>query len=717
MVNDPLQHLEVELERIDLLLHREILRLRVTYQLSLDEFRGLYVSDRQVDALIAQARGTSAGEPPTARQLTEQAAQLRGMNTADPRLPWARITREFSLTPFEQDLLLAALAPELDRKYETLYAYLNDDVTRKWPTRDLALRLFGGDGRDRLLARRQLRQDATLFAAGLLLPVASPPDRTSWLAGGFRVAAEAADYLLDPAGIQPERPPQPGRPQALESLQVSPELRAMLTRLPSLFSERPSGTLPPLLVFQGRRGAGRRQAAEMVSRTLGAGLRVLDAGIATADEDGWATAMRAAVLRQRLDHVGIYVANAEALWDADDRPRPSGQLLARELGSLGCGPVVLSSLPGPPWPALVPQRRCLVVEFDDLPAAQRRDIWEAAAARAGTEIAVTDLDALASRFVLSPGQITDAVDDALDRRLLAGAQSVPLPATALLGAARGQSGQDLGRLAVKVQPAYGWKDLVLPAATLQQVQEVAAAIAHRQVVYGEWGLARGAMGAGGLAVLFSGASGTGKTMAAGVIGRSLGLDLYKVDLSGVVSKYIGETEKNLDRIFRAAHASNAILFFDEADALFGRRSQVKDAHDRYANIEVAYLLQKLEAHQGAVILASNLSRNIDDAFSRRMHYVVEFPLPDEAQRERLWRSMFPSPVPLARNVDHKFLAARFPITGGDIRTVALDAAFQAAQDGRMVTMRHLVRATARQLVKQGLNPDTSDFQHYRRYLS
>ena len=169
---------------------------------------------------------------------------------------------------------------------------------------------------------------------------------------------------------------------------------------------------------------------------------------------------------------------------------------------------------------------------------------------------------------------------------------------------------------------------------------------YRHVVYSEWGFAQRIASGKGLKVLFAGASGTGKTMTAGVIARDLGLDLYKIDLSGIVSKYIGETEKNLDRIFRAAHASNAILFFDEADALFGKRSEVKDAHDRYANIEVAYLLQKIEEHEGVVILASNLSKNIDDAFSRRMHYVIEFPLPDERHRELLWRGMFPPEVPL-----------------------------------------------------------------------
>jgi SpoVK/Ycf46/Vps4 family AAA+-type ATPase len=206
---------------------------------------------------------------------------------------------------------------------------------------------------------------------------------------------------------------------------------------------------------------------------------------------------------------------------------------------------------------------------------------------------------------------------------------------------------------------------------------------------GEWGFEQRIASGKGLKALFAGPSGTGKTMTAGVMARERGLDLYKIDLSAIVSKYIGETEKNLDRIFRAAQCSNAILFFDEADALFGKRSEVKDAHDRYANVEVAYLLQKIEEYEGVVILASNLSKNIDEAFSRRMHYVVEFPLPDDKHRELLWRGMFPPEVPLGADVDVRFLAKQFPLAGGDIKKVALDAAFLAAQDGQVVTMRQL----------------------------
>jgi SpoVK/Ycf46/Vps4 family AAA+-type ATPase len=251
----------------------------------------------------------------------------------------------------------------------------------------------------------------------------------------------------------------------------------------------------------------------------------------------------------------------------------------------------------------------------------------------------------------------------------------------------------------------------LPPMTSLLVREAAAAIRNRGLVYEDWRMAP-ASGTTGLNMLFSGVSGTGKTMSASIIAAECGLDLFRIDLAGVVSKYIGETEKNLDRIFTAARASNAILFFDEADAIFGKRSEVRDAHDRYANIEVSYLLQKLEEHDGVIILASNLSRNIDEAFSRRIQFHVEFPMPAEPHRERLWRAMFPPEAPLADDVDFAFLARQFQMTGGQIRTVTVDAAFVAAADGRRITMPLIVKAVARHFVKEGRMPTAHEFQIY-----
>lgn len=205
-------------------------------------------------------------------------------------------------------------------------------------------------------------------------------------------------------------------------------------------------------------------------------------------------------------------------------------------------------------------------------------------------------------------------------------------------------------------------------------------------------------------------------MAAQILAQELNLDLYKIDLSSVVSKYIGETEKNLNRIFYEAESSNAILFFDEADALFGKRSEVKDAHDRYANIEVAYLLQKMEEYEGICILATNLRKNIDDAFARRMHHTVEFPFPDEGYRERIWQAMFPAEAPLAQDVDFSFLARQFELSGGNIRNVALAAAFMAAENAGEIQMDDVILATARELQKMNILPTRTEFRKYYELL-
>jgi SpoVK/Ycf46/Vps4 family AAA+-type ATPase len=224
---------------------------------------------------------------------------------------------------------------------------------------------------------------------------------------------------------------------------------------------------------------------------------------------------------------------------------------------------------------------------------------------------------------------------------------------------------------------------------------------YRALVYDQWGFARKLSLGKGLNVLFAGPSGTGKTMAAGIMAGELGLDLYKIDLSTVVSKYIGETEKSLARIFAEAESSNAILFFDEADALFGKRSEVRDSHDRYANIEINYLLQKMEEHEGVAILATNFRKNMDDAFVRRMHFTVEFPFPNEADRRRIWLGIWPAETPQGAGLDLDFMARRFEIAGGNIRNIALAAAFLAASDGGVVNMSHLLHGTRREYQKMG----------------
>ncbi len=247
--------------------------------------------------------------------------------------------------------------------------------------------------------------------------------------------------------------------------------------------------------------------------------------------------------------------------------------------------------------------------------------------------------------------------------------------------ARQASSSRLGELAARLDPVHRWQDLVLPDRQRALLQSISSYLRHRDLVLQQWGYERTVARTQGLKAMFAGESGTGKTMAAQVLANELGLELYRVDLATVVSKYIGETEKNLDRIFAAAEGSNAILFFDEADALFGKRSGVSDAHDRYANIEVAYLLQKMEGYVGAVILATNFRSNIDDAFLRRLDFVIDFPFPEADDRRRIWQLLLPEQAPVGDDVDLDFLATRFKLSGGGIRNCSLAAAFIAAEEG------------------------------------
>jgi hypothetical protein len=687
-----LAHLQRELERLDLLLHREVLRLRARYQLSLDEFRGLYVSDAQVDALLRKTASADAGA------ITEQAEAMyaRNQSQMDTRCSWASIASEFNIEPFEQDVLLLALAPELDLKYETLYGYLNNDVTRKWPTRDLSLRVLSPP-EDRIRNWERLAAGATLFRSGLLQPVAGSPDRASLLAGGFSPAPALARYLISGASTVAD-PPLKTLPPAncWDTLHVSAQLKSRLLHCAGRL--RGAGQMP-IMVLEGSLGSGRQIAARLVSTEVGRPAFSLNVRESQLTPDAAAVMS----LTVRLAGGTLFLRNVEGLFDSEGRPLAEGLRFFAELaGSHAL--IFLACAPGTHWRDLLIGRRHLAFAFGPPECELRRELWRRAAASQGLDAEEPILDGLAQRFEFTPGQIEAAAQQAAD-----------LPSEtvreSLFAAARRQSDQHLGKLAVKVASSFDWDDLILPPATFRSVREAAQAIENRHKVTVEWGMRPGSA-PGSLNILFSGPSGTGKTMTAGIIARHLGVELYRCDLSGIVSKYIGETEKNLDRIFTAARQSNAILFFDEADALFGKRSDVKDAHDRYANIEVSYLLQKMEQHDGVVILASNLSNNIDDAFARRIQYVVEFPPPTEVHRERLWRSMFSARSPVGTDVDFPFLARQFKLTGGQIRNITVDAAFLAAADGQRITMPLVVKAIGRHLLKTGRIPAAVEFKEY-----
>jgi ATP-dependent 26S proteasome regulatory subunit len=364
-------------------------------------------------------------------------------------------------------------------------------------------------------------------------------------------------------------------------------------------------------------------------------------------------------------------------------------------------------------PAGIPGDKPFIsIELPLPPYSARRQLWANQWQDDSTLAVDVDLNDLASKFRLSGGQIRDAAAAARSLAQWRDPEKAVITNQDLHAACRQRFRGTLSALSRKIQPRYHWSDIILPKDQTEQLHEICSYVKYYYTVYGDWGFERKLSTGKGLNVLFAGPSGTGKTMAAEIIANELGLDLYKIDLSAIVSKYIGETEKNLDRVFREGQTSNAILFFDEADALFGKRSEVRDSHDRYANIEIAYLLQKMDEYEGAVILATNLRKNMDEAFARRMHFTVEFPTPEEADRHRIWQNIFPSEAPLATDIDLSFLARQFKITGGNIKNIALGAAFLAAQDGGSINMDNIIWATKREFQKLGKLCTETDFAQY-----
>jgi hypothetical protein len=324
-------------------------------------------------------------------------------------------------------------------------------------------------------------------------------------------------------------------------------------------------------------------------------------------------------------------------------------------------------------------------------AAEQRLLWESALGSAATELNGA-LDNVLSHFDLSARHLRVASAHAMLT-----SDGVNALEPAIWNACREETRPRLEGLAQRIPPAAGWDDLVLPEAQVATLREIAAQLRGRHRVYELWGFAAKSSRGLGITALFSGGSGTGKTFAAEVLAAELRLDLYRIDLSQVVSKYIGETEKNLRRVFDAAEGSGSILLFDEADALFGKRSEVKDSHDRFANVEISYLLQRMEAYRGLAILTTNQKQALDPAFLRRIRFVVSFPFPGPVERAELWRRVFPQATP-TENLNVNCLA-RLNVAGGNIRNIALNAAFSASSEGAPVRMDHLLRAAHREYEK------------------
>jgi AAA+ superfamily predicted ATPase len=649
-----------------------------------DEFRGLYISDDQVDALLGLEFGRTFGfQTPSSDPNWQQAIDAARRDALQPDTPICHIQQSFHLSAIEIDALLLALLPEFDRRYERLYAYLQDDVTQKRPTVDLILNLLTAEPAQKLRLRAFFNEASRLRRERLLLTFAQTGINEPPLLSNFvRPAPSVTSLLFGDAQLDP----------ALAEMATLEQVDApiAITGLPEqLFA---MAAAQPFFALIGRKEAGQTTAARALAQRSNAPLLTFNLALA---ENQSVELTRLAVRDARLFGAVLLVNG----WDATlDDGQPDKRLLDLLLAHSGCVIVTGEKLwqatgeRGSVAHATVTDRPIFTLQLDVPDFQTRYALWQH---HLGDDVVSAQV---ANHFRFLPDQIAAAASTARD---LARWENRSLHEDHLAAASRLHSNQKLGELATKIIPRYSWDDIVLPPEPLAMLHELVNTVEQRPQVYEEWGFGRKMSLGRGSNALFAGESGTGKTMAADIIAHELGLDLYKIDLSSVVSKYIGETEKNLGKIFQEAETSNAVLFFDEADALFGKRSEVKDSHDRYANIEVGYLLQRMETFDGVVILATNLRANLDDAFIRRLHFIIEFPFPEPDDRLRIWRVNLPPKTPLADDVDFELLAHRFRLSGGTIRNVLLAAAFLAARAGQPLAMGHLLHAIRRDYQKNG----------------
>jgi AAA+ superfamily predicted ATPase len=636
-----------------------------------------------------------------------QASLGRGVFLALPQL-----AHLFALSPFELQTVMICLAPELGRKYDKLYAYLQDDITRQKPSVDLVLDLLCETQVARWQARALFSDHAPLFRAGILHASddLQSPSGSSDLARFLKLDPRILNYILGNNSVDGRLSdlkffnPAP----SMAHLLVDPTLKTQLLNLTQHHFQEDDGK-KLVLYFHGPYGAGKRDLALGICGQLNCPLLSLDLALLLARESDPETTLRLAFREGLLLQAALYLDHAGVLLREDDGAQSFLKKLSDVVTEYGWLIFLAGEKPWSPRGAFVGTVfQAVELPVPDVPL--REAAWQKALESLAPGAEGRWAGLLARQFRLTPGQIRDAVAWAGNRRAMDGynPRSVAegdggeeTTLADLYAACRGQSNQKLNELALKIEPHYGWEDIVLPADKLVQLREICSQVMHRYRVFGKWGFDKKLSHGKGLSALFSGPPGTGKTMAAEVMARELGLDLYKIDLSGVVSKYIGETEKNLGQIFHEAETSNAILFFDEADALFGKRTQVSDAHDRYANIETSYLLQKMEEYEGEVILATNLRENMDEAFTRRIRFIVEFPFPDAASREEIWRTHFPREAPVGEGIDYEFLAEQFQIAGGNIKNIVLNSAFLAAEDGKIIEMEHILHGTRREFEKIG----------------
>jgi hypothetical protein len=630
-------------------------------------------NQRYLSAALAVVRNaleryTTSLQQPTEPQNQDNSLEI-ALEEATAAMPAPsgldNLCQMFSLSAFERNLLLLCAGMELSGDFSRLCAIIHGDAQRAYPTLSLALAALPNVHWDAIAPNAALRRWRLIQVGEAHALTLSP----------LRIDERILHYLV---GIQYLDERLAGIIEPLTGIgELVPSHQALAERVTAVWNQAYKANNLPIVQLCGNETSSKRAIATTIAQLQNVHLWVMPAQAIPLLPGEIDNLIRLWTRETILSRSALLIDCDELDINDTARLNAIAHFIERVNGFL-----LLTSRER----MRLPQR--LVVSFDvQQPTAKEQGaVWQEALSEIAPQLN-GQVKILVEQFNLSPATIHAACAEAAGQ--LAQPQTNNLT-DILWDACRLQARPRLDELAQWIEPAADWEDLVLPDNQKQILRDLAAHVRQRSTVYNTWGFAgKGGRGLG-ISALFAGASGTGKTLAAEVLANKLRLDLYRIDLSSVVSKYIGETEKNLRRVFDAAEQGGVILLFDEADALFGKRSEVKDARDRYANIEVSYLLQRMESYPGLALLTTNLKSAIDTAFLRRIRFVVQFPFPDAAQRAEIWRRIFPPNTPTA-NLDVVQLS-RLNVAGGNIRNIALNAAFLAADAGEAVQMKHVLRA-------------------------
>lgn len=671
-----------------------------------DDLPGLTISQATVESLIA---GPSINNDPIASKSRQDSAAaneqlLSALESANSDLePIAVIKKQLSLSALEVQAFLLYLAPELDSKYQLIYGYLHNDMSRRSASYGLVCSLLGESvvarsslaTSNNLLRWRLVTADSTVGTSAEELLRVDPAIAVWILGNGGALLNDARIRSVVHSGVWPG------------AKWLDPNTyNGIADRLRGLMSAESSKNA--WIVLAGSEASWWRALVEANGTYInGSLIRVLMAvmeGLSSVETE------EAVLLLARAVRVSGAVLTLDATGvSKQDTISSIVALFSRYLEN-SSRPRILISPQGAQVVAAIPDGKFHVLQIEPVKPSTREFAFKAAATEAKLNLTPKHAEDLAASYAFSLDNIGTAVRLAAASSINARNNQKQFEAI-VSKACRTVAYPALPQLARRLDASFSLDDVVLPKQQIDQLEEIIANVQFASKVLDSWGFDAQLPYGRGVSALFSGPSGTGKTMAAQAIAGALQTDIFAVDLSRVVSKYIGETEKNLDSVFGEAERACAVLCFDEADALFGKRSEIKDAHDRYANIEVAYLLQRMETFSGLAILTTNFGQNLDQAFLRRLRFVVEFPEPDAIAREWIWEKCLRPPAPVDDNLDFKFLARRLKITGGNIRQITLRAAFAAAgRHSKTITMGHIVEATRAELTKLGMQSVERELQ-------